>query len=221
MGTIAAQSIVDRARHILQDTTSGGTRWLDDELMKWVNDAQREIVLLKPNAFSSVENLSLVSGSKQEIMAEGLLLLSVVRNSSGRAVRRVDRNILDSENPDWHELTAASGVEHYVFDEDAPTHFWVYPPNNGAGSVEVIVSRSPEDVGNINSNITLNDIYMNVILDYVLYRAYSKDTDYAGNTQRAGTHYSAFNNSLGVKLQGEQASSPNQNVRTDRAAGSS
>jgi hypothetical protein len=221
MGTIAAQSIVDRARHILQDTTSGGTRWLDDELMKWVNDAQREIVLLKPNAFSSVENLSLVSGSKQEIMAEGLLLLSVVRNSSGRAVRRVDRNILDSENPDWHELTAASGVEHYVFDEDAPTHFWVYPPNNGAGSVEVIVSRSPEDVGNITSNITLNDIYMNVILDYVLYRAYSKDTDYAGNTQRAGTHYSAFNNSLGVKLQGEQASSPNQNVRTDRAAGSS
>jgi hypothetical protein len=221
MGTIAAQSIVDRARHILQDTTSGGTRWLDDELMKWLNDAQREIVLLKPNAFSSVEGLTLESGSRQDITAEGLLLLSVVRNVDGRAVRRVDRNILDSENPDWHETTAQSSVEHYVFDEDAPTVFWVYPPNTGTGQVEVIVSKAPVDVAAIGSVITLNDIYMNVILDYMLYRAYSKDTDYAGNTQRAGTHYSAFNNSLGVKLQGEQASSPNQNVRTSRAAGSS
>jgi hypothetical protein len=221
MGTIAAQSIVDRARHILQDTTSGGTRWLDDELMKWLNDAQREIVLLKPNAFSSVEGLTLESGSRQDITAEGLLLLSVVRNVDGRAVRRVDRNILDSENPDWHETTAQSSVEHYVFDEDAPTVFWVYPPNTGTGQVEVIVSKAPVDVAAIGSVITLNDIYMNVILDYMLYRAYSKDTDYAGNTQRAGTHYSAFNNSLGVKLQGEQASSPNQNTRTSRAAGSS
>ena len=59
MGTITAQSIVDRARHILQDTTSGGTRWLDPELLKWLNDAQREIVLLKPNAYSSVENIGL------------------------------------------------------------------------------------------------------------------------------------------------------------------
>jgi hypothetical protein len=221
MGTIAAQSIVDRARHILQDTTSGGTRWLDDELMKWLNDAQREIVLLKPNAFSSVEDLSLGSGSKQEIASTGLLLLSVVRNTNGRAVRRVDRNILDSENPDWHNVTSAASVEHYVFDEDAPTIFWVYPPNTGSGSVEIIISKSPTDVASVGSSITLNDIYMNVILDYMLYRAYSKDTDYAGNTQRAGTHYAAFNNSLGVKLQGEQASSPNMNTRTGRAAGSS
>jgi hypothetical protein len=221
MGTISAQSIVDRARHILQDTTSGGTRWLDDELMKWLNDAQREIVLLKPNAYSSVENLNLASGSRQKLEDGGLLLLSVVRNATGRAVRRVDRNILDSENPDWHETAAQSSVEHYIFDEDAPTVFWVYPQNNGAGTVEIIVSKSPNDVPSIGSSIVLNDIYMNVILDYILYRAYSKDTDYAGNTQRASTHYSAFNNSLGVKLQGEQASSPNMNVRTDRAAGSS
>lgn len=220
MGTIAAQSIVDRARHILQDTTAGGTRWLDDELLKWLNDAQREIVLLKPNAYSSVENLSLSSGSKQTIAAEGLLLLSVVRNTGGRAVRRVDRNILDSENPDWHNVGSTSSVEHYVFDEDAPETFWVYPPNSGGGTVEVIISKAPTDVSSIGNAITLNDIYMNVILDYMLYRAYSKDTDYAGNTQRAGTHYSAFNNSLGVKLQQEQASSPNMNVRTGRAAGS-
>lgn len=217
MGTITAQSIVDRARHILQDTTSGGTRWLDPELLKWVNDAQREIVLLKPNAYSAVESVNLVAGTRQNLPAAGLLLLAIVRNTSGPAVRRVDRNIMDSENNSWHMDTATDLIEHYVFDDDAPDTFWVYPPNTGAGEVEVIYSKSPADLSDLSDPITLNDIYSNVILDYILYRAYSKDTDYAGNQQRAGNHYNAFNNSLGVKLKAEQSSSPNQNVTTMRA----
>lgn len=221
MGTITGQQIVDRARRILQDTTSGGTRWLDAELLDWINDAQREIVLLKPNSFSSVENLTLAQGTKQTLPAEGLLLLTVVRNVGGKAVRRVDRNILDSENPDWHSVTENNTVEHYIFDEDAPETFWVYPPQTATpGSVEVIFSRAPSDLSILGDTITLNDIYMNVILDYILYRAYSKDTDYAGNSSRASNHYQGFNNSLGVKAQAEMSTSPNANVSTARANGS-
>lgn len=221
MGTITGQSIVDRARRILQDTTAGGTRWLDAEMLDWINDAQREIVLLKPNSYSAVEDLTLITGTKQVLPAEGLLLLTVVRNVSGKAVRRVDRNILDSENPDWHTATPSAVVEHYIFDEDSPETFWVYPPQSGTpGSVEVIYSKAPADLGSLAATITLNDIYMNVILDYILYRAYSKDTDYAGNQTRAANHYNGFNNSLGVKSQQEMTSSPNLNVSTSRANGS-
>lgn len=222
MGTITGTEVADRARRILQDTTSGGTRWLDDELLDWLNDAQREVVLLKPNAFSSVEDISLVLGTKQTLPAEGLLLLSITRNTDGRAVRRVDRNILDSENPDWHTSTASATVEHYVFDEDAPTTYWVYPPSDGvASTVEAVMSKAPSDLASMGDVITLNDIYANVMLDYILYRAYSKDTDYAGNAQRAATHYTAFNNALGVQTQTDSSYSPNMNVRTERAAGSS
>jgi hypothetical protein len=62
---------------------------------------------------------------------------------------------------------------------------------------------------NTGASIALNDIYANVILDYVLYRAYSKDSDYAGNAQRAANHYTAFNNSLGNRVQVEQIATPN------------
>lgn len=222
MGTITGQQIVNRARRILQDTTTGGTRWLDSELLDWINDAQREIVLLKPNSYSAVENLTLVQGTKQTLPASGLLLLTVIRNVGGKAVRRVDRNILDSENPNWHSAASSSTVEHFVFDEDAPETFWVYPPQPATpGSVEIIYSKAPAALGSLASTITLNDVYSNVILDYILYRAYSKDTDYAGNQQRAANHYNAFNNSLGVKAQSEMTSSPNVNPFTARAAGSS
>ena len=125
---------------------------------------------------------------------------------------------MDSENAHWHNEATDPVVEHYVFDEDAPDTFWVYPPNSGGGSVEIIYSRAPSDLTDLSDTIVLNDIYSNVIVDYILYRAYSKDTDYAGNQERAASHYQAFNGSLGIKLKAEQSSSPNMNPQTLRAA---
>lgn len=219
MGTITGTQIANRARRVLQDTTPGGTRWLDAELLDWINDAQREAVNLKPSAYSEVTDRTLVAGTKQTLPTGGICLLSIVRNVGGKAVRRVDRNILDSENPDWHTATASATVEHYVFDEDAPDTFWVYPPQpgSGMGAVQIIHSKAPADLGSLASTITLNDMYANAILDYVLYRAYSKDTDYAGNLQRASNHMAAFGSSLGVKIQNALAYSPNENVSTARA----
>ena len=46
---VTVQSVIDRVQKTLQDTT--GVRWpVVDELVLWVNDAQREIALLKPDA---------------------------------------------------------------------------------------------------------------------------------------------------------------------------
>lgn len=218
MGTITGQKIVDRARRLLQDQATGGTRWLDAEVLDWINDAQREIVLLKPNAKSVTANLTLVQGTKQGLPSAGIQLLSIVRNVSGPAILRVDRSVLDSENRNWHTDTADDTVLHYVFDEDAPTTFYVYPPQPASpGAIEIVYAGSPTDLANLAATIDLNDIYANPILDYLLYRSYSKDTEYAGNAERAANHYAAFQGSLGLKVQAEVTSSPNQNPITGRA----
>ena len=47
-GTITAANLLLRIRDTLQDTT--GVRWLDAELLRYMNDAQREIVNLRPEA---------------------------------------------------------------------------------------------------------------------------------------------------------------------------
>ena len=215
---IVGTELIDKARRILQDTTTGGTRWLDAELLGWINDAQREIVLIKPNSNSLVAAHNLIAGTKQTLPDGGLTLLSVIRNtgtndSTDSSVRRVDRNILDSENPTWHGTTASDTIIHYIFDEDNPDVFYVYPPAlaaaTGDAALELSYSSAPTDLANTAASIALNDIYGNVILDYVLYRAYSKDSDYAGNAQRATNHYTAYNNSLGNRVQVESISSPN------------
>jgi len=224
-GTITAANLLLRIRDTLQDTT--GVRWLDAELLRYMNDAQREIVNLRPDAAADHANVQLATGTEQAIPDVGLRLIKVVRNMSAaggsatgkRVIRIVDREILDSQEPNWHDPTVSGDaahttvVKHYVFDEDDPRKYYVYPGVAGNAYVEIVFSRSPTDFANTSSAVSyLDDIYANAIIDYVLYRAYMKDAEFAGNAQRANNHFQLFANSVGAGAQINLMASPNMDA---------
>lgn len=234
---VTVKSLLTRAGVILHDTTQ--VRWQDTELLGWLNDSQRELVLIRPDASIKNEDHNLSEGTKQTLPAGGIRLIDVIRNnttSTKNAVRVIDRNVLDAQQPAWHTSGANATVEHYMFDLRDPKHFYVYPAQPAeVGTVELVYSSTPVDAvlsadavpavgsgdgtpGNDaaipaipegQTEITLDDIYANAMLDYILYRAYSKDADFAGNAQRALKHYEAFAASLGLKFQVDKLIDPN------------
>lgn len=212
---IAAQDIVRRCIDILQDSTS--VRWPVDELVRYLNDGQREIALYRPDALVTNDTITLVAGSKQSLPVEASKLIEVVRNNSTgaqpsvRSVRLVNREILDAQTPGWHDLTGQEEILHYMYDVRDPTVFYVYPPAVGATArLDVVYSVYPTDIvepgagalyTDVTGTLSVPDIYGNVIQDYILYKAYMKDSEYAGNAQRAQAHYAAFANALGLEIQ--------------------
>ena len=180
--TVSVQSVIDRVQATLQDTT--GIRWpVNDELVLWVNDAQREIALLKPDASATNETITLTSGTKQSIPSGGNRLLRVVRNMSAasagtgkRSIRLVSREILDSQTPDWHDPSVTgdaahtSVVKHYMYDEQDPRNFYVYPGVSGNAYIEIVYSANPATVTS-SDNLSIPDIYANSVMNYVLYMA--------------------------------------------------
>jgi hypothetical protein len=219
---VTVQSVIDRVQATLQDTT--GVRWpVVGELVLWVNDAQREIALLKPDASAKNTTITLATGTKQSIPSDGNVLLRVVRNMSAatnglgrRAVRIVQREILDAQTPDWHNPSvtgdAAHGttIKHYIFEEQDPRNFYVYPGISTANAafVEIIYSANPATVAQ-NGNLDVPDIYANAVMNYVLYMAYMKDAEYAGNQQRASSHYQLFIAAVTGKGQVDALTTPN------------
>lgn len=206
---IPAQSIIRRVVETLQDNTS--IRWPIAELVRYLNDGQREIILYRPDAMVTNASMTLATGSRQNLPSNGTKLIEVIRNTAGtkRAVRLTNREILDAQTPGWHGLAGAADILHFMFDPRDPKVFYVYPPASSAASLEIIYSALPTDVGEpadgalytaVAGNIDVPDIYGNAIQDYILYRAYTKDSDYAGNAQRATAHYATFANTLGSEI---------------------
>ena len=217
---VTVQSVIDRVQTVLQDTT--GVRWpVVNELVLWINDAQREVALMKPDASAVNETVTLATGTKQSIPTTGNRLLKVVRNMSAasggtgkRSVRLVDAEVLNSQTPDWHDPTVSGDaahtniVKHYVYEEANPRNYYVYPGVSGSAYLEIIYSANPTTVAQ-NGNLSIPDIFANAVMNYVLYMAYMKDAEFAGNADRANNHFQLFTASVAGKGQLDAITNPN------------
>lgn len=199
-----ARDIFERVQALTKDAL--GVRWPIAELVDWLNDGCRELVLHKPSAVAALEAHALSAGTRQELATTAVQLLGVPRNTAGRAIRRVSREVLDAQAPDWHSATAVDAVKHVVLEPEDPRGFYVYPPNTGQGSVDVLLAHEPAPISGGTTladfdavTLPVPDIYVSALADYVLYRVFSKDMAEPGNAQRAGAHYQAFASAIGVK----------------------
>ena len=225
---LVADAIIARARDILQD--SSGVRWLDAELLRWISDGQNEIALYKPEATSVTEDFDTAAQTKQTLPATGLRLLKVVRNrgatsakADGNAIRVVSSEILDAQNPGWHSAAGVDTVLHYIHDMRDPKVFYLFPKPNSGRSIEICYSKEPTAITSTGNTISLLAIFLGPLLDYVLHRCYLKDSEFAGNAQRAAAHYAVFANAMGIKEAKDIQFGPksnselNPNVQTPRA----
>lgn len=222
MATTKVIDIIRRAQKILND--AGAVRWELIELQDWINDSYREIVKIVPAANTQVATVSLAAGVRQKMsdpasinLPNAIRVVDVVRNmaatSRKRAVVLVDREMLDETIPDWSGATASVDIANWMFDERIPKEFMVYPPapaiSPTPARVELAYSSVPAQhalsesalnpEGSNATVINLDDIYANAILDYVLYRGFTKDAESDNAAGRAVGHFGAFNAALGAK----------------------
>jgi len=188
---VQAQSIIDRVRTQLIDTGSA-QRWTDAELLKWLSDGQRTLVAAMPEASSTISNASLVAGVRQTIPADGHVALRINRNANGRSCNAVPRDLLNIQYPTWTTDAASATVKHFFIDEVDKRYFYVYPPNTGTGTVELVYSVMPADLASTTSLLTVRDIYQTPLFDYVMARAHQKDSDFAAGQKTAEMYMQSF-----------------------------
>ena len=214
---ILVQDIADRATDLLLDKerSDEDARWTDAELVRWINDFRIAAITRLPSAFAITAVRTLAQGTKQAIPDDGTMLFDVVRNlandgvTPGRAIRRTDRQAIDDYDPDWHSATPASTISQFTYDDRAPNVFFVNPPAVAGTKVEILSPAIPAAGSAMKDTIDIGLQYMEAIVNYVAYRAKSKDSEYA-NAAEAAAYYGAFTEALGVKAQSSNVSSPNQ-----------
>lgn len=215
---LVAGRIIEECAWTLKD--SSFARWSQDELLKYLSDGQKEVAR-QPGAYPKTILLNLVEGTKQLLPVDTFCLVQVVRNWADGAprspVRITSRTLLDSFEPNWHTKPHRREVESYTYDERTPGVFFVYPPNDGNGCVECVYSAIPDDLTSVKDVLVVRDEFETALLYYVLYRAYTKDSDYSAGTQLATQFYNSYTQSLAQAASMIGGSSPNVVLRPPAA----
>ena len=232
MGTITGQSIADNAAGLIHDTAK--TRWTDADYLIWLNDGQRQAVLLDPSIFVTHSSFLLTPDkTEQQLPADNVELMDINYNlgadglTIGRAIQIASKQDLNLTVPTWHTDAAdpTNGVVNYMYDPQDRDHFYVYPKAPATPwYVEIVYSATPTALPNLTTAITIKDIYANALLDYLLYRAYMRDDVYGEVHPAAQVHLQQFALQLGARAAQALANNPNlvtapQRPETPAAAG--
>lgn len=214
--TTTARSIIERAHIQLQD--ADGTRWPAYELVLWLNDAQREVLRYRPDQKCTTASVSLATGFRQSLPAAAVDLIDIPNNAVGnkRRINKIDMQTLDAVMPAWRNATPAVEVKHFMYDMREPNVFHVYPPAAAGAAVDMTYSLAPTDVAvpteaaasSVVGNVDLSDTWADALLNFVLFKAYSKDAEFGGNSQLASGYLALFNAAIGSQLQSTATVAP-------------
>lgn len=179
-----------------------GDVWGPYDKVRAVNEALNLIALLRPDATAKTEEVALTADTpKQSIPSGGVRFLDILWNKDGAPVRKIKRETLNETIPGWTTETAAA-IEHYMFDEENPKTFLVYPVPNAAITVELVYSSVPDEFKENSTTFPIAAIYEAPVIEYVLYRLLSMEGK-GQDIVKASAHLNAFYNALGIKTRSD------------------
>lgn len=205
-----AQSIIKEVQVKLVDVA--GNRWPASELVDDLNDMQRAIHSVRPDATASSVTLVLLAGVIQTIPTTAAALIEITNLSAGSkaAVRQARREMLDAIVPGWRNQAETAEILHFIYDPRHPRRFEVYPPAIASTQLEAVVSAYPIDVSapsgdgkaytTVSGNISLADEYKNALFHLVCWRAYIKAAEFANEPEVAKYHLDMAVRDIGESL---------------------
>ena len=208
------QSVLDSVSKTLIDE---GTvrRWTETELLGYLNEALRATVVNKLSANVTTEAVLIASGSKQTVPSSCVFMHDITSNmgtdglTPGRAVSLIDHNTLKDVLPDWRTDTASTITYHWMYEPEIdPLTFYVYPEGDGTGYVEVRYAALPTTLTATTDTVPLDDIYVNALQEYMLFRCFEKDSDAPNSAMRSQMHIQGFAAMLGVRVSKEMMANP-------------
>ena len=203
------QTILDMLNTAARELTDEGPvkRWTQVDLLKFYNSAVSAIANYRPDIFATTQTVTCVTGAKQALPTGARRLIEVERITGGRVLRVIQRNVLDEADPDWMTGTTTNTPEAYCYDESNPSVFWLYPPVTLGLKVDIVASVTPPIVAieQINTALPFDQTYQTPCLDWILYRAYMRDSEDTVNANRAQLHLQSFAQFLGIKLESDRS----------------
>ncbi|WP_274882439.1 DUF6682 family protein [Vibrio harveyi] len=206
MANTPIKQMIDQAARLVVDKPM--IRW---DLAFWIdayNAAVKAILAVRPDALTGTLTVTCVAGSTQSKPDNARYLIDVIRNENGKAITGpTDLKMFNDYRPDWRTQPEQSEASTYLYDERNLEHFYLYPPVTAGTKIEAVFALEPTSVAESdytnNTPAQLNPMYDNAVIEWLVYRAFSEDSEITANNARAQTALNSFRMLLGDKTNGD------------------
>lgn len=187
-------------------------RWTKSNLADYLTDAIAVMAALKPTLFTVFAPLRLAPGAVQTVPGEFTELVDILYNfnSDGTQGEYVNQGSFTTARALGRSAcTPAYGdgyvVRSYTVHPENDTYYIVDPPAPSVSpmpAVWALLRRAPNvivvETDEVVMANTTPETYRSALLEWMLYRAFARDTESTDSFQKSQAHYKAFYQFLGL-----------------------
>lgn len=191
MSTLTPTNILNRVQRLFGDEAE--VQVTQSDLVMWINDAQREVVMQHENLLQKTGTISSVAGQRDYTLPTDLFTLQQV-------------GYKDSTNNSFYPLRylAPKAVEEYMPGFDGPDYstdlpvFYTrgydkgkltllpIPDKSLTNNIQLIYSRYSTDIADLATGvIDLPEYYHQFVLEYCMMKAYEMDENWEAADRKA------------------------------------
>ncbi|ALY09295.1 structural protein [Arthrobacter phage Jasmine] len=174
-----------------------GVQINDADIIRWTNDAQREIVDTNTLINAKVATTDVIAGLDTYSMLTDPSVVNIANITSIRYNGVVLRPITVQQAEEWGTTSndRSSGVPLGWYYEEGNVVLFPTPTDSVTDGLKIRFTAYPEDVTNSGSLLGIPDSYFNALVQYVISQAYELDE----NAQMAQMKLAQFEKSLGMR----------------------
>ncbi len=188
--------VVTQVRDIIQDTQTP-YRYSDDMLVRFLNQTLKRMVVLRPDLFSSIEEIPTESGTPfQSLPSDAMRLVDIYQVKGSTSVTEINRETIERSAPRWAAEEPGTPV-NFMRNIRNDTRFFLYPAPKDDVVLIGEYAKTPENYALDDEIDVIPDGYFPVLIDGVVFVAESVDDEYVNN-QRAQMYQQMFTQGLGT-----------------------
>lgn len=200
MSALSVGDILTRVQRQFGD--EAGIQVIQDDVIRWVNDCQREISMQHENLHQTTAAANTILGvNTVDLPADCLSVQEVKYKGTGDSVFFNLRYITPDEVSRFFFDTGTGAPVAYTRGQNSTDQIILFPTPDVslAGSIQFVYSRYTEDVSTINDTLDLPEYYHQLVLEFCLMKAYEMDENWEAADRKSQYVQSTidFNNGRG------------------------
>jgi hypothetical protein len=193
------QDIITRVRRTFGDEAA--VQVSDEDVLRWINDAQIEIIKRNDGALQKTNLINLVANQSQYTLPTDLMVLRSLRYKfsdmlSFTALRYKNMQQFDETLDGWDGTSYNAGHPVFFTMFEGFAILFPTPEVSVTGGLKVLYNQKPLDVVDLTDELALPLIYHNTVVKYCLWQASLLDEDH----EPAMMYRGDFDSDMGLLL---------------------
>lgn len=170
------QNVADSVKRQFGDES--GVEVQDSDIIRWVNDAQYEIVTKNPEVNAGMVTVNVTSGQTLYPLLTNVPDMLVIHSIHYKGEYLNNLSFLEAQQTIIRSEDTETGDPKFWYEYAGNVNLWPKPTSSVTAGLTIFYSKAPTLITTLGQTLSVSDSYFKAVIDFCLTQAHEMDDNF-------------------------------------------